>query len=49
MTLTSLIDFGAIQTAILPLIGVGVTAAALVGATLLAARAGWRAFKSFAK
>jgi len=48
-TLTSLVDFGAVGDLIAPLMTAAATAAVVIGATILAARVGWKLFRSFAK
>ena len=47
--MTSLIDFAQLSTDIMPLIAGAVGAAVLIGGSVLAARLGWRFFRSFGK
>ena len=49
MTLTSLVDFSALGTAIEPLMTAGITAAVLIGGSVLAAKLVWGFFKKFAR
>lgn len=47
--MTSLIDFGALATAVKPLIATAVTSAAAIGGTVLVAKLCWGFFKKFAR
>ena len=47
--MTSLIDFGALATSLTPLLTTAVTAAAGIGALVLAAKLCWGFFKKFAR
>lgn len=49
MTISSILDFEAIGTAILPLLEAALTAGATIGAAVLVARFGWNFFKGFAR
>lgn len=49
ISISSILDFGALATAVAPLIGAAVLAAATVGGGVYVAKLGWRTFKSFGK
>ena len=49
MNLTSLIDFTALQEAILPVVAIGVGAAVLIGGAVLTAKLVWGFFKKFSR
>jgi hypothetical protein len=49
MTIDSILDFGAIATAVTPLLTAALLAGATLGAGVMVARFGWRFFKGFSK
>lgn len=49
MTIASILDFGAIATAVTPLLTAALLAGATIGAGMMVAKLGWRFFKSFSK
>ncbi len=49
MTVASILDFGAIGTAVQPLLTSALTAGATIGAAIMVARLGWSFFKGFSR
>ncbi|MBV5330638.1 MAG: hypothetical protein JZU65_23910 [Chlorobium sp.] len=47
--MTSLIDFAALKTDLLPMIGLAIVSAAAIGATVIGAKMCWKFFKSLSQ